>query len=183
MGKVFPLFLFLCYCHSKVVVFFVCLSCLGFFSTAMAEPIWTEAKEELATERDYIPPQGLAVGHCYEVLTLSAYTPSDFRIRLRERQGEYLALMNELREVYVEEPSRLRLRLNDTSRPIPIAYVSDDDWVGRGYIAVKLGDDTCVVYDTDDGTFDYVSLDKIYRLGVDHAAVPAFCTKMGIAGV
>ena len=98
----------------------------------MAEPLWTGAEEELATEQDQITPQELAIGHCYEVLPLSVYSPSDFQVRLRGRQGEYLSLMIELREVYVEEPSWLRLQSNDASRYMPIAYVSDDDWVGRG---------------------------------------------------
>ena len=89
----------------------------------------------------------------------------------------------ELRDIYLERPSWLRLLVNDTSRHIPIAYVSDDDYVGRGYIAVELANDICVVYDVDDGTFDYVSLKNIFGLGVDHAAIPAFCTKLGIAGV
>ena len=83
----------------------------------------------------------------------------------------------------MEEPSWLRLQSNEASRHISITYVSDDNWVGRGYIAMELGDDTCVVYDVDDGNFDYISLNRIYRLGVDHAAVPAFSTKMGIAGI
>ena len=48
---------------------------------------------------------------------------------------------------------------------------------------MELGDDTCVVYDVDDGTFDYISLNRISRLGVDQTAVPAFSTKMGIAGI
>ena len=61
--------------------------------------------------------------------------------------------------------------------------MSDDDHVGRGYIAVELVDEVCVTYDVDDGTFDYVNLSNIFRLGIDHAAIPAFCTKMGVAGV
>ena len=199
-SEVFLLFLFLCCCRSGIVIawsrlsthriclsrisHFVFLCCFSqVFTTAMAEPIWTEAKEELATEQEQIPPLGLATGHCYDVLLLSAYSLSDFLFRLRERQGEYLSLMSKLREIYVEEPSWLRLRLNNASRHIPIAYINDDDWVGRFYIAVELLDDTCVVYDADEGTFDYIGLDRIYRLGVDHAAVPAFCSRMAIAGV
>ena len=149
----------------------------------MTEFTWTGTKEELANERNQIPPQELAVGHCYEVLPLSAYSPSDFMVRLSAKQGEFLSLIDELRQIYLERPSWLRVRASDASRYIPIAYVSDDDYVGRGYIAVELVDDVCVVYDVDDGTFDYVNLSNIFRLGIDHAATPAFCTKMGIAGV
>ena len=61
--------------------------------------------------------------------------------------------------------------------------MSDDDYLGRGYVAVELVNDICVVYDVDDGTFDYVNLSNIFRLGIDHAAIPAFCTRMCIAGV
>ena len=149
----------------------------------MAECTWTGAEEELANEQNQIPPQELAVGRCYEVLPLSAYSPSDFMVRLSAKQGEFLSLRDELRQIYLERPSWLRIQASDASRYVPIAYVSDDNHVGRGYIAVELVDEVCVAYDVDDGTFDYVNLSNIFRLGIDHAAIPAFCTKMGIAGV
>ena len=134
--------------------FYCLLFCLDFFFTAIAE-------EELANERDQIPPppppQELAVGHCYEVLPLSAYSPSDFMVRLSAKQGEFLSLMCELRQIYLEWPSWLRIRASDASRHIPIAYVSDDNYVGRGYVAVELVNDICIVYEVDDGTFNYVN--------------------------
>ena len=48
---------------------------------------------------------------------------------------------------------------------------------------MELADDACIVYDVDDGTFEYISLNKMYRLGVDQAAVPAFCSRMTVVGV
>ena len=119
------------------------------------------AEEELANERDQIPPQDLAVGHCYEVLPLSSYSPSDFTARRRDRQREYLSLMEELREIYAEKPGWLRLRGDDASRYIPVAYVSNDDWIGRGCVAKELANDCCILYDVDDGSFDSVPNDNL----------------------
>ena len=70
---------------------------LGSFAP-MAAPIWTSSAEELASEQDQIPPQKLAVGHIYHVLPCQPYSQSNFFVRLRERQGEYLSLINELAE-------------------------------------------------------------------------------------
>ena len=62
--------------------------------------------------------------------------------------------MSELLEIYAEKPDWLKDM--DISRHIPVAYVSDDDWVGRDYVAVEIADDDCVVYDPDDGSFDFI---------------------------
>ena len=64
-----------------------------------------------------------------------------------------------------------------------MAYVGEDDWIGRGYVAMELVDDQCVIYDADDGSFDFVNIGNIFRLGFDHASVPAFCSRMALAGV
>ena len=149
----------------------------------MTQRTWIGDEEELATEQDQIPPQGLTVGYCYEVLPLSAYSPSDFSVRLRDRQSQNLSLMGELREVYAAKPSWLRLQGADISRYIPVAYVSDDDWIGRGYLAVEMADDHCVVHDPDDGSFDFIKIANLFRLGVDHASIPAFSSKFAVAGV
>ena len=149
----------------------------------MATQFWTGAEGELATERDQIPPQGLEVGQCYQVLPLSAYSPSDFNVRLHEKQGEYLSLMSELREIYANKPEWLGLKEMDISRHIPVAYISDDDWVGRGYVAVEMANDDCVIYDPDDGSFDFVKTGSLFRLGIDHASIPAFSSKLAMAGV
>ena len=55
------------------------------------------------------------VGHFYQVLPLSAYSPSDFTVWLRECQREYLSLMSDLREIYLEEPNWLKLGPGDAS--------------------------------------------------------------------
>ena len=149
----------------------------------MVTHFWTEAEGELATERNQIPPQGLEVVRCYQVLPLSAYSPSDLTVRLHEKQGEYLPFMSELRQIYAEKPDWLRLRDVYISRHIPVAYVSDDDWVGRGYVAVEMADDDCVVYDPDDGSFDFVKTANRFRLGIDHASIPYFSYKLAVAGV
>ena len=148
----------------------------------MTEQIWMD-EEELVTEQDQIPPQGLAVGHSYEVLPLSAYSPSDFLSRLRNQQSQYFSLMGELREVYAAKPGWLRLQGADISRHIPVAYVSDDDWIGRRYVAVEMTVDHCVVYDPDDGSFDFIKTVNLFRLGIDHALIPAFSSKFAVAGV
>ena len=149
----------------------------------MATQFWTGVEGELATEQSQIPPQDLEVGHCYQVLPLSAYSPSDFTVRLRDSQEKYLSLVNELREIYVAKPNWLRLRDSDLSRHIPVAYISRDDWIGRGYVAMELADNQCVIYDADDGSFDFIDVDNLFRLGIDHASVPAFCSRMALAGV
>ena len=71
----------------------------------------------------------------------------------------------------------------DISRHIPVAYVSDDDWVGRGYVAVEMADDDCVAYDPDDGSFDFVKTVNLFRRGIDHVSIPAFSSKLAVAGV
>ena len=91
--------------------------------------------------------------------------------------------MSELREVYTEKPDWLRLRDMHISRHIPVAYISEDDWIDRGYVATELADDQCVVYDADDGSFDFVHTRNLFRLGIDQASVPAFCSKLAVTGV
>ena len=73
----------------------------------MAECTWTGSEEELANEQNQIPPQELAVGRCYEVLPLSAYSPSDFMVRLSAKQGEFLSLRDGLGQIYLEGPGWL----------------------------------------------------------------------------
>ena len=90
-----------------------------------------------------------------------------------------LELMSELREVYTEKPDWLRLRDMHISRHIPVNYIREDDWIGRGYVAMEPVDDQCVVY----GSFDFVHTRNLFRLGIDQAAVPAFCSKLAVAGV
>ena len=91
--------------------------------------------------------------------------------------------MGELREIYANKPEWLRLKDMDISRHIPVAYVSDDDWVGRGYVAVEMANDDCVIYDPHDGSFDFVKTENLFRLGIDHALIPAFSSKLAVAGV
>ena len=155
---------------------------LGTFNE-MATQIWTGTEGELATEQNQIPPQDLEAGRCYQVLPLSAYSPSDFTARRRDNQEKYLSLMSELREVYSTKPLWLKLRDEDISRHIPVAYISEDDWIGRGYITMELADNQCVIHDPDDGSFDFIDVGNIFRLGVDHASVPAFSSRMAVAGV
>ena len=91
--------------------------------------------------------------------------------------------MSELRKIFVAKPDWLRLRDSDISRHIPVAYIGGDDWIGRGYVAMELADDPCVIYDADDGYFDFIDVSSVFRLGVDHASVPAFCSRVAVAGV
>ena len=161
---------------------FFFLVCIGKIHE-MATQLWTGAEGELATERDQIPTQGLEVGQCYQVLPVSAYSPSDFTVRLRNNQEKYLSLMSELLEIYMAKPDWLRLRSADFSRHIPVAYIDRDDWIGRGYVAMELADNQCVLYDADDGSFDFIVVGSVFRLGVDHASVPAFCSRVAVAGV
>ena len=125
----------------------------------------------------------MAVGHCYHALPLPAYSPSDFTVRVRERQGDYMALIGELREVYSERPEWLRLQGADASRHIPVAYISEEDWIGRGYVTMELADDQCIICDADDGSFDFTHIGNVFPLGIDHASVLAFCSRVIVAGV
>ena len=73
--------------------------------------------------------------------------------------------MNELREIDMEKPDWLKLRGADAYKHIPIAYVSDNDWVERGYVTMELADDKCVVYDAEDGSFDFVNISNMWSHG------------------
>ena len=92
-------------------------------------------------------------------------------------------MVNELREIYLNEPGWLRLEPADVSRHIPIFYVRDSDWMGRGYIDIELADGECIVYDFDDGSLDYTKLESVYRVGTDHASIPTLCFKSALAGL
>ena len=91
--------------------------------------------------------------------------------------------MGELREVYAVKPGWLRLQCADASRHIPVVYVSNDDWIGRGYVAMELANNHCVVYDADDGSLDFINNNNLFRLGIDQTSVPAFSSKFAVAGV
>ena len=64
-----------------------------------------------------------------------------------------------------------------------MAYISEDDWVGRGYVAVEMADDHCIVCDPDDGSFDFMKTVNLFRLGIDLASIPAFSSKFAVAVV
>ena len=48
---------------------------------------------------------------------------------------------------------------------------------------MELADDHCVVYNADDGSFDFIENNNLFRLGIDHASIPAFSSKFAVAGV
>ena len=41
----------------------------------------------------------------------------------------------------------------------------------------------CIIYDADDGSFDITHMANVFSLCIEHASVPAFCSRVAVAGV